>query len=605
MGKSLPDGLAIVDARGIHREVNAALCELLGRTRERLLGSAPPFEYVAPESHEASEVLVGRALRGEKASAELVLVDGAGERRCAAVRASPVTSDGNQRGAVLVFTDVTERHRNETALRDSERRWRSIVENPFQFVVVIDKDYRYVFVNHAEPGIQLDELLGKATPFDFVEPEFHGVMKAAFDRSFREGVTTSYDVYSSVLDQWTSNIVGPILEGAEVTSLSILVRDNTPAKRAELALASAQKLEMLGAIGGSIARDLRSLLEPIISNVAHLLREVGEESDLHPRLSLVSQAATRASELMNRLGPFDRSKEDAMESVDVAAVATEVLSNALASMTGIRVTTDVAEDSPRVRGFSWQIQQAIENLCDNARRALAGSGELFVSVTKVAIDPGFASLHGMRAGRAVKIVARDSGPGMTPETLARAFEPFFTTWREQGCPGLGLPMVQAIVTRHGGAVIARAGVGDGTTVELYLPAEIATSQRAKTSPGVHSRRIFCIDDEAAVLKLTRRVLERAGHTVATSHSPLEALERLRTVPNEFDVVITDQIMPRLTGIQLAEMMLAIAPELPFLLVSGFCDPDLETPVNVRAFLQKPVPVETLLREVEACTAKRG
>ncbi len=161
-------------------------------------------------------------------------------------------------------------------------------------------------------------------------------------------------------------------------------------------------------------------------------------------------------------------------------------------------------------------------------------------------------------------------------------------------------MVKAIATRHGGAVVARSSIRDGTTVELYLPAHGPLPARPGEVARTTSRRVLCIDDEAAVLKLTRRVLERAGHAVVTTQYPLDALERLKGAHLDFDVVISDQLMPRMTGVELAEKVLSFAPELPFLLMSGFCDPNIVTPANVRAFLQKPVPVETLLGAVEAC-----
>jgi two-component system cell cycle sensor histidine kinase/response regulator CckA len=205
----------------------------------------------------------------------------------------------------------------------------------------------------------------------------------------------------------------------------------------------------------------------------------------------------------------------------------------------------------------------------------------------------------------VRLVVRDNGPGMAAGTLARAFEPFFTTWRDQGCSGLGLPMVQAIMFRHEGAVLARGGPGDGVTVELYLPTDRPAPGRASTpSTRIRSYGVLCIDDEAPVLKLTRRVLERAGHRVVAMTSPVDALRRLEAAPGEFDLVITDQTMPRLTGAELATRARQFAPDLPFVMVSGFLDPDLALPANVRTSLQKPVPVEVLLRVVAEVALRR-
>jgi PAS domain S-box-containing protein len=603
----LPEGLVVLDARGVHRDLNPAFTALVGWERDELVGTGAPFPYVAESDREACETLVSSALAGGAARGELVLLRRQGAELVAAVRASAVDcAELGGKCVLLLFSDVTETKRAEKALRDSESRWRSVVENPFDFVCVIDRDYRYTFVNHVEPGLHLEDLIGKARPFDFVEPQYHPVLTAAFEKAFREGVTTSYDVYSSVLDRWTNTVVAPIFEGSEVASLCILTRDVTSSKRAEQSVKRSQRLEMIGVIGSGLSRELRGQIEPIIANVSLLMHELGRDSPLRPWLTETARAASRAGELLNRLSSFERSPPDAIEPVNVSDVAADVAAQTLDDLpANVHASLDLVQSCPPVDGVSWEVYRAIANLCENARRAVEpNGGEIQLSVSKVALSEEFASLHATRPGPAVRVAVRDTGVGMTQETLAHAFEPFFTTWRQHGCAGLGLSMVQAIATRHGGAVLARSSLRDGTTVDIYFPVAGGAADGAPRSlfPGI--KKILCIDDEATVLKLTRRVLERAGYQVVTIQFVLDALERLQRSPDEFDVVLTDQTMPKLTGLQLAEKLRIIAPELPVLLVSGFCDPELVMPPNVRAYMQKPVPVETLLREVDAACARR-
>jgi PAS domain S-box-containing protein len=600
--ESLPDGVLVVDARGIHREVNETFCRLVGYDRRELIGTGPLFPYVAESDREACDVALTQAVRGESSSASLVLVKRTGEELFVSLRAGPANLPlYGARCAIALFTDTTARSIQETELRDSERRWRSIVENPFDFVVVIDRSYRYVFVNHTAPGIRKEELIGRATPLDFVEPEYQPVMKAAFDKAFREGVATSFEVYSASIDQWVLTVVGPIFEDGEVTSLSLLGRDISAAKRAERAHRGSQKLEMLGLLADGVAHDFGNSMTPIAGNVELLLSEVDRKSPIFPRLVELSRATARAGDLMNRFVLFEQTAPEAVESFNVATLVEEAVAKIAESLPlNVQLSTSLADECPRVQGVPWQIQQALENLCDNARRALAPrGGRLFVSVAVMTIDARFAERHRMRPGAAVRLVVRDDGPGMAMATLAHAFEPFFSTWREQGCSGLGLPMVQAIMTRHQGAVVARGAPGDGLTVELYLPTDgLRASRPAGTEARqTRGRRVLCIDDEAPVLKLTQRVLERAGHMVVSMTSPVDALGRLEKAPGEFDLVITDQTMPRLTGAELAEKVRQFAPDLPFVMVSGFLDPDLALPKNVWTSLEKPVPVEVLLRVV--------
>jgi PAS domain S-box-containing protein len=597
----------VLDARGAHRELNAAFSALVGWQRDELGGMTAPYPYVAESHREVCENLVGSALQGQPARGELVLIHRGGHELVAAVRASSVDSaEYGGKCVLLLFSDITESKRVEKALRDSESRWRSVVENPFDFVCVIDRDYRYVFVNHAEPGLHVEDLVGKARPFDFVEPQYHPVLTAAFEKAFREGVTTSFDVYSSVLDRWTNTVVGPIFEGSEVTSLCSLTRDVTPSKRAEQSIKRSQRLEMIGVIGSGLARELRGQIEPVIANLSMLMQELAQGSPLRPSLVEAARAAARAGELLNRLSSFERSPPDAIEPVNVSDVAADVAAQTLEVLPlNVHASLDLVQSCPPVDGVSWEVYRAIQNLCENARRAVEpNGGEIFLSVSRVALDAEFASLHATRPGPAVKVVVRDTGVGMTQETLAHAFEPFFTTWRQRGGAGLGLSMVQAIATRHGGTVLARSSPGDGTTVELYFPSSGRHGDGDSRSLLPPVKKILCIDDEATVLKLTRRVLERAGYQVVTIQFAVDALERIQRAPEEFDVVLTDQTMPKLTGVELAAKILVVAPKLPVLLVSGFCDPELALPSNVRAYLQKPVPVEQLLREVEAACGTR-
>jgi CheY-like chemotaxis protein len=355
-------------------------------------------------------------------------------------------------------------------------------------------------------------------------------------------------------------------------------------------------------LAGGVAHDFGNLMTPIAGNVELLLSEVDQKSPIYPRLAELSRATARASDLMHRFVLFEQTAPEAVESFDVRSLVEEGLDKASESLpSNVVLSKSLPEECLRVEGVSWQIQQALENLYDNARRALAPKGgKLFVSAAATSIDASFAEQHRMRPGPAVKLVVKDDGPGMAAATIARAFEPFFTTWREQGCSGLGLPMVRAIMSRHEGVVLARAAPGDGLTVELYLPAVILGTTGPSGAPPLQnrSRRVLCVDDEPAVLRLSRRVLERAGHVVIAMTSPLEALRRLEEAPREFDLVIADYSMPRLTGGELAAKVRAFAPELPFILVSGYRDPEVPMPANVRASLRKPIPVEALLRAVE-------
>jgi CheY-like chemotaxis protein len=246
------------------------------------------------------------------------------------------------------------------------------------------------------------------------------------------------------------------------------------------------------------------------------------------------------------------------------------------------------------------------NLCSNAVQALsAEGGRLCVTVSGFVVDAPFAARHGLALGPAVRVVVEDNGPGMTPEVLERAFEPFFTTKAVGLGSGLGLSIVHGIVTKHGGIVIASSRPGEGARFEICLPARPTRAVTAviieSVAPScVRKLRVLCVDDEPAVLRVLAQVLERAGHQVTTAASPHQALRALEASPTEFDVVITDQTMPQLTGIELAAQVYELRPDMPVILLSGYAEAEwlkAATP-NVRSFVRKPFDPRELAKAVE-------
>jgi len=185
----LPEGVSVVDLSGVHLYVNPAFVEMTGFPEEELLGFGPPHPYWPPEEIPNIEAAFGEALAGSTARLDLIFRRRNGERFPAIVTASRIlASDGTTLAFFATVTDDTERRRMEDAVRESEQRWRSIAENPFDFVVIVGPDYRYQFVNHTSDGVRVEDLIGKATPFDWVDEAHHGEMRAVFDRAFREGL---------------------------------------------------------------------------------------------------------------------------------------------------------------------------------------------------------------------------------------------------------------------------------------------------------------------------------------------------------------------------------------------------------------------------------
>jgi PAS domain S-box-containing protein len=749
--EAFSDGVCVTRAAdGVHVEVNEALCQMTGFSREELVGGKAPFPYWSEEGMADINASFARTLSGECVQAEVLFRRKAGELFPALVQPSEIVGpDGKVLFYLATVKDISERKRMEVELQRSEQRWRSIAENPFESVIVIDRNHRYVYANRTLTGDSVDGVIGQATPFDSVDPAYHAVMRDAIDVSFRDGVATSYDLYVPQVGRWFSNIVGPIFEGGEVTSVSILTRDVTDEKHAaenlrqsehrlQLALAGgdvgafdlniatgeffysprfyallgfadgdpalsrsardlrgrvhpedrataltaldraletgdafdaefrlvaasgeyrwfhgrgrsfreaagarhfsgfltditarkveaeqrrqlesklrhAQKLETLGTLAGGIAHDFNNLLVPILGNAQLALRRIDPTSGVRSELEEILNAASRARELVKRILIFGRRTDERRAPIHMPDLIREVLGLLKASIPAtVQLTARVREDCPLVMGDPDQIHQALTNVFTNAFQALGTRrGRIDVSVDAVTQDdtPMGRNGAGGHVGQAVRVSIEDDGPGIPAPVLERIFDPFFTTKAVGEGSGLGLAMVHAIVTQHGGTVIAHSEEGRGARFQLFFPAREpagdvrATTRAAAAASSVRPRRILCVDDEPAALRAIVKMLEHAGHTVTGLASPVEALQRVRSHPEAYDLVMTDLTMPEMLGVELAARLGDLRRDLPVVLVTGYeatLGPGGGAAAgNIRLCIGKPVDVDDLIAGIES------
>jgi PAS domain S-box-containing protein len=505
---------------------------------------------------------------------------------------------------------------DEALLRQLEERWRSVIDNPFLHVAILDRSYVFEYVNQVSPPLTPEDLIGRVTAFEIVAPEFHAEMRSAFERAFKEGVASQYETYSDVTKRWLSSAVGPIVREGHVVAIVVLSREVTEGKkteeenrRIEAQLRHAQKLDTLGKLAGGIAHDFNNLLVPILGNAELALRALPGDNPVRERIQDIANAAARARDLVRRILVFGRAVgAEPRESVALADVVREVLKFLEVSpQLNVRIVSDLVDDGTRVHGVPGQLHQAITNLCTNATQALRrGGGVLEVSVETLTVDSVFAAKHGMRMGTVVRVRVKDDGPGMTEETLERAFEPFFTTKAIGEGTGLGLSTVHAIVARHGGTVVATSRFGEGATFDVYLPAEKRNTPPPEHAPKIENaptdrptKHILCVDDEPSVLRVLTLAFEAAGYRVTPTRSSLDALAKLRAEPHAYDVLVTDQTMPELTGLDLATRVYKLRRDLPVVLISGYADlSGPRRPPSVRCHVQKPALIEELVGAVE-------
>ena len=426
--------------------------------------------------------------------------------------------------------------------------------------------------------------------------------------------------------RWAKVQLAPVVDQAKQTNFVATVEDVTEVVEAqrqrdemERRLRTSERLESLGELAAGVAHDFNNLLAVIVSYAQFV--ELGAanvtKDNPDPRLDQMRRdtdairgAADRAAELTRQLLIFARRDIVHPEVLDVNSVVAEAV--ALLGRTigqHVQLEHDLADSLWPVTSDRGQLDQVLVNLVVNARDAVGDGGVVRLATDNIDVDEPTAAMHGRPApGRYVRITVSDDGVGMPPETVSRAFEPFFTTKPTGEGTGLGLSTVYGIVTRLGGSVSIYSESGHGTAIRVYLPASEGETANAGQSPGIADEvgpvgsgaLILVNDDDDEIRAVTARILTENGYEVITSDRGALALDLLADESNRFDLLLSDVIMPQMSGRELAERASVIRPDLPVLFMSGYAD-GLLAPARVLEpgveLLEKPFTQATLLAAV--------
>jgi PAS domain S-box-containing protein len=393
-----------------------------------------------------------------------------------------------------------------------------------------------------------------------------------------------------------------------------LFEDITDQKKMEEQLRQSQKMDAIGTLAGGIAHDFNNILA-VISGYTDLLRmAIPADSALRTHVDSIGMAGTRAARLVRQILTFSRRDEVQREPLQLTVVVDEALRFLRATLPAtINVSTSYSRATPAVMADATQVNQVMLNLGTNAWHAMKDThGKLEVTVREVQLDAGTAARElRLQPGRYVCIGVSDSGCGMDQATIARIFEPYFTTKPLGEGTGLGLAVVHGIMRNHDGAVTVQSQPGRGTTFQLYFPAladtvTVPASQPPEIARG-NGERILFVDDEESIVCVGQYMLKQLNYSVEATTSVSDALEILRARPTEFDLVVTDLAMPIMTGIEFARHISKAWPELPVVLATGY--PGTLTLGEVRAkgiseLLLKPPTVETFSDVVRRALASR-
>ncbi|MEO7413936.1 MAG: GAF domain-containing protein [Opitutaceae bacterium] len=365
----------------------------------------------------------------------------------------------------------------------------------------------------------------------------------------------------------------------------------------------AQKMEAIGTLAGGIAHDFNNVLAAIGGYTELAKWETAENPVVTEYLGAVLQGTRRATDLVRQILSFSRRQEIQRKPLKLRVVLDEALQLLRATIpTTVEFVLSPAPDTPNVMADATQVHQVVMNLCTNAAHAMKdGPGRLTIKLEKFQLDAAaVSSLAGLRRGTYVRLSIGDNGHGMDPATQSRIFEPFFTTKPPGEGTGLGLAVVHGIMQSHEGAVSVESRVGEGTTFHLYFPAHVAadlvSTPKIAEIPRGTGQKILLVDDEAPLANMGKRILERLGYQVDSYTNPREALLALHAQPGAYDLVITDYMMPALTGTALAEQIHALRPDLPIILTTGYSatlNAEKVEAMGISKLLLKPVVVGAL------------
>ena len=584
---------------------NRAALKATGMTAGQLAGKHcyEVFHGTAQPPEDCPMEMMTRSGRLEAVEMEMEALGGTFLVSCTPV----FDAQGELEKVIHIATDVTERMRAE----EERHVLDTAIDHAQECIMVSDRENRLTYVNRAFEkltGYSAAEALGNTL----------GMLKSGqHDRAFYQNLKKT--IYAG--HPWQGSLtlrnkngkfyeaygtITPICDPAGIPEHFVSVhRDVTRERELEQRIQQNQRLESIGTLAGGIAHDFNNLLFPIMGYTELCMGALPPGSQVREDLEKVMGAARRATDLVQQILSFSRRSNHERKPLRVASVVKEALKLLRAS---IPVTIDIRQEisaaAEAVIADPTEIHQVVMNLCTNAFHAMPDGGILTVGLKAVDLDSDVcAAITHCKPGRYLNLSVEDTGCGIPLEIRNKIFEPYFTTKEEGRGTGLGLAVTHSIVAACGGMINVYSEPGEGTRFSLYFPVAEDTPTEAvekTTITGIGDEHILFIDDDAAIVALGKRTLERYGYSVTISTDPVQALEQFKKAPADFDMVITDMTMPGMTGDRLADAMLKIRPDLPIIVSTGFSEQinkEKAQKMGIRRLLGKPVAPGTLLETI--------
>jgi len=600
---------------------NHRLNEILGYEEGELLGLDHWLLY-HPDYQELTRTRAQARMRGEKIVShyEVTFQRKDGSWIDGEVLARVINFEG-ELGIQVWVRDITDRVRAEAALRESEERFRTLVEESPLAISLIGKNGRYKYINP-----QFQNMFGYS--IDDVTTGTEWFKKAFPDEGYRRSAIETWieDLKQTGIGQSRPRTFTVTCKDGshkevyfrpvtmENLDQFVIHEDITERKRAEeekvrleTQLRQAQKMEALGTLAGGIAHDFNNILAAMMGYTELALMDISSGLPNKERLEQILKSGLRAKNLIQQILSFSRRSDPERKPIQITPVIAETLKLLRATLpTTIEIVQEVDPGPDNVFADPTQIHQLLMNLGANAAHAMRDrGGVLKVGLKRFDLDKKWVTANAeLNPGAYTKLTVSDTGEGMDKNTLERIFEPFFTTKETGQGTGMGLAVTHGIVKAHGGAITVKSEPGKGSTFYVYLP--LLETEAEEDAPGdaeslpTGTEHVLFVDDETVLVDIGRQMLERLGYHVTARTSSIEALEVFKAKPDSFHLVITDQTMPNMTGVDLTKEILRIRPDIPIIICTGYnarISAITAEEIGVRRILMKPMVIREVAQAV--------
>lgn len=634
---SAPECIKIVAPDGRLLQMNATGLSLIGAPSWQAVDGACVFDLVAPEHRRFWCDYHARVCGGETLTWQFDIVGLAGVRRRMETNAVPIVLSDGSVGQLAFTRDITARSEAERELQQlkhvleetvsdrtrelqTTRRQLENVERSLELLVnsvtecaifMLDPHGQVVSWNAGArriKGYEANEVIGQHfSRFYTEEDQSADLPRMSLEAAARDGRAEKegWRVRKDGSRFWANVSIDAIRDRGELIGFAKVTRDVTDKRAAEARLRQAQKMEAIGQFTGGAAHDFSNLLMAISGSLELLRKHLPDDRRMLGLLDNAIQASKRGTSLTQRMLAFARRQELRYEAVDVPALVNgmqELIERSVGPL--VRIDIRFTRQIPYVYTDANQLETALLNLALNARDAMPSGGTITISAEEVRVATGHPTQ--LAPGLYTCLSVTDTGHGMDEATLARVTEPFFTTKGVGKGTGLGLSMVDGLCAQSGGKLVIRSRLYQGTTLELWLHATTKEAHSRESATVVDPAAATCghlkvllVDDDRLVLRSTTAMLEDLGHEVIAVPSGQGALDIITQGGHSFDLVIADQMMPRMTGLQLAHEIRAVRPGLPILLATGYGELPPETDATLTR-LTKPFTQRQLAEAASAC-----